>query len=270
MKIVILILVLCMFDATAAQTETIKIGGSGSMIPLLTKLGKAFMKKHPKIMVEVNQKSLGQPGGIAALNAGAIDIAMSAMPISPEQAKLQVDQYEIARVAGVIAVSNNVTATNLTSQELCDIYAGKIKNWKQVGGADALIAAYTRPESDSTKIMFRKSLACMTNMNDAPEILNLPKSSDMFDILVNTKNAIGPVDSIALANSAGKFKEIKIDGMSHDKMESGTWPFVLRNNLVLRKNRNEAVKLFMNFINSPKGQEIIRRENSIPTAFKFQ
>ncbi|WP_054693171.1 substrate-binding domain-containing protein [Geotalea toluenoxydans] len=116
------------------------------------------MKKNPKDAIEVNPKSMGQPGGIAALNAGAIDIAMSAMPITAEQAKLKVEQFEIARVAGIVAVNKNVTATNLTSQQLCDIYAGKIKNWKQVGGADAPIAALTRPESDSTKAMFRRPM----------------------------------------------------------------------------------------------------------------
>lgn len=269
MRNVLLFLVLALLAATEARAETVRVGGSGSMIPLLTKLGKACVKKHPKIMVEVNQKSMGQPGGIAALNAGVIDIAMSAMPISPEQARLQVDQFEIARVAGVVAVSSNVTATNLTSRQLCDIYAGKIKNWKLVGGADAPIAAYTRPESDSTKIMFRKSVACMVGMSEAPEILNLPKSSDMHSVLSSTRNSIGPVDSIALANAAGKFKEIKVDGLSHDNMQSGNWPFVLHNNLVLRKNRSEAVKQFMNFIKSPEGQEIIKREHAIPTAFTF-
>lgn len=269
MKKVMLFLALTMFGATAAQAETIKIGGSGSMIPLLTTLGKAYMKKNPKDTVEVNQKSMGQPGGIAALNAGAIDIAMSAMAITPEQAKLLVEPFEIARVAGVVAVSRNVTATNLTSQQLCDIYAGKIKNWKQVGGADAPIAALTRPESDSTKQMFRKAIACMAGLKEAPQILNLPKSADMHNTLSTTQNAIGPVDAIALGDAAGKFKAIKVDGKSHEMLESGKWPFVLRNSLVLGKNRGEAVKRFMKFIKSPEGQTIIKSEKAIPVAFKF-
>lgn len=269
MKRIILFVALTMFTTTAAQAETVKIGGSGSMIPLLTVLGKAYVKKNPKDTVDVNQKSLGQPGGIAALNAGAIDIAMSAMPITPAQAKLQVEQFEIARVAGVVAVNSSVTAANLTSQQLCDIFAGKIKNWKQVGGADAPIAALTRPENDSTKVMFRKGFACMAALKEAPEILNLPKSADMHNALSTTKNSIGPVDSIALGDAAGKFKEIKIDNKSNTMLASGNWPFVLHNNLILGKNRSEAVKRFMNFIKSPEGQAIIKNEKAIPTAFKF-
>lgn len=269
MKKVVLLFALAAFTSTVAQAETIKIGGSGSMIPMVTTLAKAYMKKNPKESVEVNQKSMGQPGGIAALNAGAIDVAMSAMPITPDQAKLQVEPFEIARVAGVVGVNSSVTATNLTSQQLCDIYSGKIRNWKEVGGADGQIVALTRPESDSTKVMFRKAIACMAKLQESPQILNLPKSADMHNSLSSTKNAIGPVDSIALGDSAGKFKEIKVDGKSHTMLANGNWPFVLKNTLVLKKGHGEAVNRFMRFIISPEGQGIIKSEKAIPTPFKL-
>lgn len=269
MKKFVITLLLTTLTASVANADTIKIGGSGSMIPMLTALGKAYVKKNPKDSVEVNQKSMGQPGGIAALNAGAVDIAMSAMPISAEQSKLAVEPFEIAKVAGVIAVNSSVTATSLTSQQLCDIYTGKIRNWKQVGGVDAPISAFTRPESDSTKMMFRKAFACMNTLKEAGDIINIPKSADMFTSLSNTKNSIGPVDSIALGDAAGKFKEIKIDGKGHDQMTSGGWQFVLKNNLVLGKNRGEAVKRFMSFVKSPEGQAVIKSEKAVPTQFKF-
>ncbi|MBT0662859.1 substrate-binding domain-containing protein [Geobacter pelophilus] len=269
MKKLVLLLAIAMVAATSAQAETIKIGGSGSMIPLLTQIGKAYVKKYPQDSVEVNQKSLGQPGGIAALNAGAVDIAMSAMEITPEQKKLGVQPIEIAQVAGVIGVSGNVTVKELTSQQLCDIYGGKIKNWKQVGGADAPIAAFTRPESDSTKQMFRKGAACMANLKEAPEIMNLAKTADMHNALETKPNAIGPVDAIGLAMAKGKFKAIKIDGKSFEGLASGKWPFVLHNNLVLGKNKGEAVKRFLGFIKSPEGQAIIKGDKALPIPFSF-
>ncbi|GAM10700.1 phosphate-binding protein PstS [Geobacter sp. OR-1] len=268
MKQIILLVVLSMLVSTAAGAETIKLGGSGSMIPLLTQLGKAYMKKYPKDTVEVNQKSLGQPGGIAALNAGAIDIAMSAMGITPEQKKLSLQPVEIAQVAGVVAVSNNVTVKEITSQQLCDIYSGKIRNWKQLGGADAPITAYTRPESDSTKVNFRKAFACMANLKEAPEIMNLAKHQDMINALETKPNAIGALDTISLANAKGKFKALKIDGKGHEMLAGGKWPFILHNNLVL-KNKSEAVKRFLGFVKSPEGQAIIKGDKAIPVPFSF-
>jgi phosphate transport system substrate-binding protein len=269
MKKIILMIALAIFGATAAQAETIKIGGSGSMISLLTQLGKSYVKKHPQDAVEVNQKSLGQPGGIAALNAGAVDIAMSATDLLPDQLKLGVKPIEIAMVAGVVAVSSNVTAKELSSQQLCDIYSGKIKNWKQVGGADAPIQPYTRPESDSTKMAFRKGFACMANVKEAPEIMNLAKSQDMHNALETKPNSIGPVDAIALTMAKGKFKALKIDGKSPEDHVSGKWPFVLHNNLVLGKNQGDAVKRFLGFIKSPEGQSIIKGDKAVPVPFSF-
>ena len=262
------VLTLCLtLIASTAFSETIKIGGSGSMIPMLTELGKAYMKKNPKDTIEVNQTSMGQPGGIAALNAGAIDIAMSASPLNADQKKLGFKAIEIARVAGVIAVNPNVTVKELTSQQLCDIYSGKITNWTQVGGADAPIYAFTRPESDSTKQSFRKAFNCMENLKESAAIPNLPKSQDMHNALATKPNSIGPVDIIALTDANGKFKAVKIDGKSPEGLAAGKWPFVLINHLVPGKNQGEAVKRFMGFIKSPEGQAIIKRDKAIPVPF---
>jgi phosphate transport system substrate-binding protein len=269
MKKALVIIAAVLLLAGMAQAETIKIGGSGSMIPLLTELGKAYMKKNPKDTVEVNQKSMGQPGGIAAVSAGAIDIAMSGMDLTAEQLKLPLLPLEIARVAGVVAVSNDVTVKSITSKQLCDIYSGKITNWKQLGGADAQINAITRPESDSTKVNFRKGFACMANLVEAPHIPNMPKAVDMVSALEIRKSAIGPVDSIALMNSGGKFKQIKIDGKGYEDLASGKWPFILHNNLVLGKNRGDGVKRFLNFIKSAEGQAIIKKDKAIPSQFKL-
>ena len=76
--IAVLAAVLCSFQITSANAESIKLAGSGQMIPLINSLGKGYMKKNPQDTVDVNQKSLGQLGGVMAVNKGAIDIAMSA------------------------------------------------------------------------------------------------------------------------------------------------------------------------------------------------
>lgn len=267
MKVMVLVLGIVVLCSGQAAADTIKIGGSGSMIPLLTQLGKAYMAKNPKDSVEVNQKSMGQPGGIAALNAGALDIAMSASDLSPEQLKLGLKPIEIARVAGIMAVSANVAVNALSSQQLCDIYSGKIKNWKQVGGADAPIVAFTRPESDSTKSSLRKAFPCMTQLTEAPEIINLPKSKDLFDALMTRPNVIGPLDAIALSSAKGKFKALKIDGRGYEEVATSRWPFVLHNNLVIGKEHSAAVGRFFSFIKSPEGQSILKGDKAIPMPF---
>jgi len=64
--------------ASVATAETVRIAGSGGLIPMVTELGKAYMKKNPGETIEVNQKSLGREGGIMAVNKGTVEIAMLA------------------------------------------------------------------------------------------------------------------------------------------------------------------------------------------------
>src|SRR5262245_12881434 len=64
--------------AGAARADTVTLAGSGGMIPLLTELGKAYMKRHPGEVIDVSPQSLTQSGGILAVKSGAIDIGMSA------------------------------------------------------------------------------------------------------------------------------------------------------------------------------------------------
>ncbi|GAM08681.1 phosphate-binding protein PstS [Geobacter sp. OR-1] len=256
--------------ASPVYAETIKIGGSGSMIPMLTDLAKGYMEENPDDNVEVNQKSLGQNGGIKALSDGSIDIAMSAVRLTDDQNRLPIKAYEIAKVAGVIVVTNDVPVTNISTQQLCDIYSGKIKTWEQFGGSDSAIQVLTRPESDSTKFRLRKSFACMENLKESPDAVNLPKSQEMYNALVSRSNAIGIVDAIAMAEGIGKFKAIKVDGNSYLMYESGQWPYGYRNHLVVRNTvTNKAVKKFLEFVKSSEGQYLINMNKAIPVDFSL-
>ena len=81
--------------------------------------------------------------------------------------------------------------------------------------------APTRPESESTKVEFRKSFAFVATLKDSPQAMNLPKSKDMNEALAPKKGAIGMADGIALDDASGKFKALKVDGKSLDMLSSG-------------------------------------------------
>lgn len=264
---VALMISILLLTPLAAQAENIRLAGSGSMIPLITELGKAFMKKYPKDTVEVNQKSLGQVGGVMAVNNGAIDIAMSARDLDSSEKALPVKAYEIAVVPGLFAVNSSVPVKAITSQQICDIYSGKIKNWKQVGGADAPIVVLSRPEADSTKIAVRRGIACFAALKEPADVAVLPKSKDMFTALTAKPNSIGMIDTVALFDAGAKAKALKLDGK--EVSASSQWPIIHHYNLVLGKNRGEAVKRFIQFIKTPEAQGLIKKEKAVPTNFSL-
>jgi phosphate transport system substrate-binding protein len=117
------------------HAETIRIAGSGQMLPLAIDLGLAYGKKYPTDLVLVNPKSMGQRGGVQAVAEGYIDIATSARRLSDDERRLPVKAYEIASVAGFFVVNPSVSVKSLSAKQICGIYSGKITNWRQVGGS---------------------------------------------------------------------------------------------------------------------------------------
>lgn len=258
-------LVLCSF--LNANADTIKIAGSGQMLPLASALGKGYMNKYPADVVEVNPKSLGQKNGVEAVSEGYIDIATSARRLGDEERRLQVRSYEVATVAGFFAVNASVPVRGLTSQQICDIYAGKITNWKQVGGKDARIVVLTRPEKDSTKIVLRQQVPGFAKVEEPATVLSKLRAKDMMTALAGTPDAIGMVDAVNYADAGGKFIALKLDGK--DITSSVTGPIQHHYQFVLNKNPGPADLRFIQFVRSPEGQAIIRQEKANPVKFNM-
>lgn len=260
-----------LFTAVTARAETVTVAGSGGMIPLLTILGNAYMKKHPNDRIQVNPNSLTQSGGILAAKTGAVDIGMSARSLEARELSYSIDAYHIADVAAEVAVHNNVGVTNISAKQLCAIYSGKISNWRELGGRNARIVVLTRPDSDSTKQIFRNGIPCFKDLVETPEAILLFKSNDMLSALQRTPDAIGMIDSIALEQAQGRVRPVRLDGRtaSAEEVANGHWPIVKRYTLVIRKDRTKAVDRFMYFINSREGEALIRNNNGIPVNFTY-
>lgn len=249
--------------ASVAAAETVRIAGSGGMIPMITEIGKAYMKKNPGDTIEVSQKSLGREGGIMALSKGSIDIAMLSS-LEEKDKSLPITVVETAIIPVLFAVHPSVTVKALSGQQLCDIYSGKFTNWKQVGGGNAPIVVLTRPENESAKVAIRSGLACFKSLSEVSTAINLAKSEEMRNTLIKTQNAIGMINTIALDDAAGKVIAIKQDGKDVATTPVAQWPMKNLSYLATGKNPGEATKRFMKFVKSPDGQKIIKKEKAYP------
>lgn len=267
----ILVLSLTLSTAAAVNAETVTLAGSGGMIPLLKALGSAHMKKYPRDQIQVNNNSLTQSGGIMAAKNGAVDIGMSARSLETRELSFNIEDYHIADVAAAVAVHSTVGVTNITSKQLCAIYSGKITNWKELGGHNARILVFTRPESDSTKQAFRKGIPCFGELRETAEAVNMFHSTDMVSVLQQTPDSIGIIDAIALEQAKGKARSIRLDGKSPtaEEMALGRWPVVKEYTLIVGARRKPAVDRFMRFIKSREGAALIRKHNGIPIHFSY-
>ena len=104
------------------------------------------------------------------------------------------DQKAIGRDALVFLVNEENPVQSLSQQQLRDIYAGKITNWKDVGGADLPIVAFQRREDSGSQTLFQKLLIQGGELMDAPTELAPTEMGGLVDSIAeynNTANAIG-------------------------------------------------------------------------------
>ncbi|MEC4812750.1 MAG: substrate-binding domain-containing protein [Scytonema sp. PMC 1069.18] len=138
-------------------TGIFNYGGSTSWAPIRLLVDPALQGARPEFRLRYLQPSSGAPGsgtGIKLIIDGQLAFAQSSRPIldqersSAQQRGFTLDQIPIAIDGLAIAVNPNLNIPGLTVDQLRSIYTGKIANWKQLGGPDVPIKAFSRRLTD--------------------------------------------------------------------------------------------------------------------------
>ena len=262
MKKTILTTAILIVASLAMQAQRIK--GSDTMLPLSQKAAEEYMKANPSSTVTVTGGGSGV--GISALLEGTTELAQLSRKIKfDERNKLKERGKTVKEIAAaydalavVVHPSNNVT--NLTREQLEGIFTGKIKNWKEVGGADIVIVPYSRETSSGTYEFFKESV--LKNKNYKSGIMSMPATGAIMQSIGQTRGAIGYV-GLAYIN-----KNVKTINVSYDQgktfvapttanAKDETYPIVRPLYYYYDTAAESKVKSFIDFILSDKGQKIV-------------
>lgn len=142
---VISALVLAVSPARAATL--VKIGGTGNPLEAIRAVAAAHMADHPGTTIEV-LRSQGSLGGLRALRAGAIDLAVSAIP-PPDDLASGLRAIPWARSPFLLAVAPETPVSGVTLAELADIYAGRRIVWAD----GSRLRVVVRPRKDTDNIL---------------------------------------------------------------------------------------------------------------------
>jgi len=128
------------------ESKTLSLAGSTTVEPIASKAAGVYMEKHPDVKVTVQGGGSGT--GIKMVGEGTVDIGNASRKIKDKEKDLYPDLVGtiIAYDGIAIVVHPSNPVENLTKQQLQDIYAGKITNWKEIGGEDREIVVVTRAE----------------------------------------------------------------------------------------------------------------------------
>jgi phosphate transport system substrate-binding protein len=257
-KIILAIALIC---SIAQGSFAQRVKGSDTVLPLAQKEAEAYNKKGGNVTVTGG----GSGVGIAALLAGTTDIASASRKIKFDE-KVKFQQAGKSPVEKIIAFDALAVVVNpgnkvseLTRQQLEDIFTGKITNWKQVGGADLAIVAYSRETSSGTYEFFKEHV--LKNKNYKKNILSMPATGAIIQSVSQTKGAIGYVGLAYLENDVKAIK-VSYDGKnfvapSVATAKNKTYPIVRP--LFFYYDKKNAAKLtpFINFVESAQGQDLV-------------
>jgi phosphate transport system substrate-binding protein len=154
--VVMSLMVACapLLSGLALAADNVSITGSTTVLPIAQKAAEIFMKKNPSVNVTV--AGTGSGDGIKAIIDGTADIGDSSREMKGKEMAMAkekgvaVKEFEVARDCIVPVVNPANPVGDLTMAQLKDIYAGKVKNWKDVGGQDKPVVVVSRDSSSGT------------------------------------------------------------------------------------------------------------------------
>jgi len=186
-------------SSSAASAQYIENKGSDTIVNLALAWAEKYQGDHPDIRISVTGGGSGT--GIASLVNGTVGIANASRQIKEEEiAEAQSKgvnpvEHIIARDAIAVIVNPENPVSELTLQQISDIYSGKITNWTGVGGEDRPIVKLSRETNSGTHVYFLETVLRLGSSDDktlfSMDTLLLPSSEGIISEVRDNPNAIG-------------------------------------------------------------------------------
>ncbi len=266
MKKAFTILALVAATSISALAGNITVKGSDTLVILAQKWAEVYMGQHADTKIQVSGGGSGI--GFAALQSQTTDLCDASRKAKPAEIAnciktfgARPTEYKVALDGLSVYVNPENTLKELTVAQVGDIFTGKIKNWKEVGGPDAPITVYSRENSSGTYEFFKEHV--LKGKDFAASAQTMPGTAAIVQAVMKDKNGIGYGG--AAYGGSSKLLAIKKTEVSpailptEENVISGTYPiwrhlFVYVNPAL---DKGE-VAAYLTWIRSDDGQKYVK------------
>ncbi len=248
----------------AVQAEAIKIGGTGTGLGAMKLLAQEFKKSHPDAQLIVTP-SLGSTGAIKAVLAGAIDLGISARPLSTQEQRQGASARAYARTPFVMVTGVQNKSTGLSLSQLVQIYSGKVSQWPD----GSPIRLVVRPDADADSQLLR---AFSAEMNSAvslalarPGLRMADTDQDNADALEQLPGSLGTATLSQILTENRALKALALDGVvpTLEALAAKRYPHAKTLHLVSAAKPSALAQDFAAFVRSPAGQAVLARTGNL-------
>jgi phosphate transport system substrate-binding protein len=172
----------------------------------------------------------------------------------------------IGRTPTGVAVHKSLPVTNVTEAQVCDIFAGKIKSWKEVGGNDLKITVLSRNKDDTNIDTMKSKMPCLKETHFTDSAIILIRGSEVLDALDKRPGMVAIVNVAGSMAERQNVKALSIAGVAPtvEAVRSGKYKFYTERGVVTLGQPQGAVKKFLDFAVSPEAQKLLGQRGVIP------
>jgi phosphate transport system substrate-binding protein len=253
--------------------------GSDTMVNLALAWAEEFQMENPQSNLAVSGGGSGT--GIASLINKTTDVANASRKIKSEEIAnaeengIEPIEFIVARDAIAIIVNPNNPISELTLQQLSDIYSGKINNWQELGGEDRPIVRLSRETNSGTHVYFLEQVLRLGDKEDktlfSTDTLLLPSSEVIGAEIRQNPNAIGydglgyvTPDMKVVPVADARQENFEFIFPSAGTVNDGTYP-IARDLYMYTAGQPEGfIKRYLEWIFTPQAQEIVTELGFVP------
>ncbi|MCL1922124.1 MAG: phosphate ABC transporter substrate-binding protein [Kiritimatiellaeota bacterium] len=257
--------------ACAQAQEKLVLDGSTTVGPIAKAFAEYYMRQNPGTTITVSESGSGN--GAKALLNGTCDIAnlsrdlKDAERTAMEEKGVKPVKHVVAHDALPIIVHPSNRVKGLSVEQLRDIYAGKITNWKDVGGTDLKIVVISRDTNSGTFETFKELVMKDEKVCEGAEYVG--SNGAIRQRVQSTKGAVGYA-GLGFVDRSVKALEIKGIAPSVETVRDKTYP--ISRDLFMFTNGEpkdgSCAAAFLKLALTEKGREIIEEIGFVPVEKK--
>ena len=233
------------------NSNKITVVGSSAMQLLAEQAGNDYRLSHPDSNIVVQGGGSGT--GLSQVQAGAVEIGTSDVFAETQKGidakKLQ---NHLVAVVGIVPIVNkSAGVSNLSKQQLSDIFTGKITNWKQVGGKNQTITVINRSKGSGTRGTFE---GLVLNGKKPIQAQEQDSNGTVRKIVSTTPGTISYI-SFPYANDEN-IQKLSIDGIkpTNKNVETNRWHLWSYEHIYTKGKPNKNVQKFIDYMLGSKVQ----------------
>ncbi len=247
----------------AVRGETIRMGGTGTVLALMRALAAPFERHSPADRLDITP-GLGSSGAISAASQGVLDIAFSARALQAREQAAGLAETPFLETP-FLFVSSASVQLRLSCAEVLAIYSGQMFTFP--GGEVARLIL--RPRDDSTTKHMSANIEgmkeAMAKARLRPDIPVAPNDQDNMELAHRMPGAFTAMTLTQLSMEPNTLRPVILDGVepSLDATRTGAYPHKQTISLVFKAEPSPGVRRFLAFLATDEAAALITRAGGV-------